>query len=169
MTTRIWPYSLGYLAVAAVVLLPGFASITGNREVDQRSSSGPTAEQMLDGRAVLQSGRDASFDERMTFENDLDQRISRYLALHPEVANGFDVSTFRVNHQVMVGMSKEQVEILMGPADTAVKEPAEIEKLARRFAPAVKGKADEAWVYPLGWRFYFEGPKLIAITQYLTR
>ncbi len=169
MKTCMFPYSVTCLAMATLAFLSGCGAISGHRELDQRSSSGPTAEQMLNGRAVLQTGRDASFDERMTFENDLDQRISRYLTQHPEVANSFDVSTFRVNHQVMVGMSKEQVEILMGPPDSTVKDAAEIEKLARRFAPAVKAKADEAWVYPLGWRFYFEGVKLIAITQYLPR
>ena len=27
----------------------------------------------------------------------------------------------------------------------------------------------EAWVYDLGWRFFFAGPKLFTITQYLER
>jgi hypothetical protein len=32
----------------------------------------------------------------------------------------------------------------------------------------IQGNATEAWVYPLGWRLYFAGMKLVDITQYLT-
>ncbi len=169
MKTRMWPIHQGVFLAAILALAAGCASVSSRPLVDQQTSSGPTAEQMFKGRTVVQTGRDPSFEERMHFDNELEPRISRYLAQHPEVANSLDVSTFRVTHQVMVGMSKEQVEILLGPPDSTVKDAAEIDKLARRFAPAVKDKADEAWVYPLGWRFYFTGPKLMAITQYLPR
>ena len=44
-----------------------------------------------------------------------------------------------------------------------------MEKLARRYWKELQGNVTEAWVYDLGWRFYFTGPKLVAITQYLER
>ena len=44
----------------------------------------------------------------------------------------------------------------------------EMQKLARRYWPMLKGNVTEAWVYPMGWNFYFAGPRLIDITQYLS-
>jgi hypothetical protein len=79
------------------------------------------------------------------------------------------VSTFRFYRRVAVGQTKEQVLILLGPPSAVTTDQAEIEKLARKYAPAIKGNATEAWVYPLGWSLFFAGPRLVDITQYLER
>jgi len=51
-----------------------------------------------------------------------------------------------------------------------VTDVAEIEKLARAYWPAIKaGGVTEAWVYALGWRLYFDGPRIVDITQYVER
>ncbi len=43
-----------------------------------------------------------------------------------------------------------------------------METLARAYWPAIKGgNVTEAWVYPLGWRLFFNGPRIVDITQYL--
>jgi hypothetical protein len=64
-------------------------------------------------------------------------------------------------------MTKEQIVILLGNPETTTTDPAEMEKLARRYWPAVKARAKETWTYPLGWRFYFAGDRVVDITQYL--
>jgi len=49
-------------------------------------------------------------------------------------------------------------------ADQAV-----MEKAARRYWKDMQGNVTEAWSYPLGWTFFFTGPRLTYITQYLER
>lgn len=149
---------------AGVALLAACASFGGS---EQRTTQGPTAEQFWTARMVSMNGRAPTFDERHHWDNDIAARISRYLNGHPEAANSLQVSTFRFSRQAAVGMSKDQVVILLGPPERMTTDAAEIEKLARRFWPAIKDATDEAWVYAGGWRLYFMGPKLVDITQHL--
>lgn len=155
------PVALG----TAVALLAACASLQS--PLEQRSTQGPTAEQFWTYRVAVANGREPTFDERRHWDNDIEARISRYLNDHPEAANSLQVSTFRFHRQVAVGMTKEQVLILLGQPERMTTETAEIEKLARRFWPGIKDAANEAWVYPGGWRLYFMGPKLVDITQHL--
>ena len=60
---------------------------------EQRTTQGPTAEQLWLLRVAQQNGREPTFEERVHWLDQLDARISRYLIEHPEVANSFDVST----------------------------------------------------------------------------
>src|SRR5437867_12569400 len=67
-----------------------------------------------------------------------------------------------------LGMSKEQVLLLLGPPAGTATDPAALETLGRAYWPAIKaGNATEAWVYPLGWRLFFDGVRVVDITQYL--
>jgi hypothetical protein len=150
--------------VLGLVLLAGCASMPPR--IDQRTTQGPTAKQMWTHRIMTDNGREPSFDETSHWDMQIDRQISRYLVEHPEVANSPEVIGFRSERQVTVGMSKEQVAILLGPPMQAVTDAAEMEKLARKFWPQIKGKASEVWVYPLGWRMYFASDRLIDITQF---
>jgi hypothetical protein len=152
------------LTIAVVFLV---ACATVKPSIDQRTPAGPTAQQIWTYRVLTQAGREPSWEERQRWSDQMDREISRYLAEHPEAANSYDVSTFRYEKQAVVGMTKEQVLLLLGAPDSVTADQTEIEKLARRFWAEMKGDATEAWVYPLGWRFYFAGPRLTAITQYL--
>ncbi len=160
------PGVLVRLVVLATFIL---ASGCARPALEQRTTQGPTAEKMWVARMVSQNGRTPTFDERRYWDEHIDEQISEYLRDHPDVANSTGVSEFRFSRQALVGMTQEQVTILLGPPDAVVKDPAEIEKLARRFAPQIKKHASEAWVYPLGWRLYFAGSELVDITQYLPR
>ncbi len=154
--------------IALALLL---AALTGcaSAPLEQRTTQGPTAEEFWTYRVLLLNGREPNFDERRHWDDEIDQRISEYLRAHPEAANSLDVSTFRFYRRAAKGMTKEQILILLGPPDSVTTDPGEMEKLARRYWPAIQGNATEAWVYPLGWRFYFAGPRVIDITQYLPR
>jgi hypothetical protein len=149
----------------AVAFLAACASV----DLEQRSTQGPTAEQFWKSRLAVANGREPTFDERRHWDNDIDARITRYLNDHPEAANSLQVSTFRFHRQVAVGMSKEQVLILLGRPDRMTTDAADIERLARKYWPAIKETVDEAWVYPGGWRLYFKGPALVDITQHIPR
>jgi hypothetical protein len=152
-----------------LVLALGLVGCAAGRPLEQRTTHGPSAEESFIYRSLLTNGRPPNFDERRSWDNDLDWRISQYLHRHPEAANDLDVSTFKFYRRVAVGQTKEQVLILLGPPAAVTTDPAEIERLARRYAPAIKGHATEAWVYPLGWSLFFAGPRLVDITQYLER
>ncbi len=162
---------LGRVTPRLVVLLAALAVLAGcsRPPLEQRTTHGPSAEEFFIFRSMQMNGRQPNFDERRYWEDQLDHQIAQYLHRHPEDANSLDVSTFRFYRRAAVGQSKEQVTILLGPPTAVTTDPAEIEKLARRYASDLKGNATEAWVYPLGWSFFFKGPRVIAITQYLER
>jgi hypothetical protein len=155
------------LLVSAMVatLLVGCAA--RRMEVEQRSTQGPTSEQMLNLRVRTESGREPTFEEKRQWDTQIEEKISTYLRANPDKANALDVSTFKYLHQVTLGMDKEQVLILLGAPVAVSGDQAQMERIARGYWPAIKGNATEVWVYPLGWNMFFAGQRLIDITQYV--
>jgi hypothetical protein len=153
--------------LAAILLLTGCMS--ASPPVEQRTSQGPTARQFWVLRSVMANNREPSLDERRHFDDQLELRISQYLAQHPEDANSLQVSSFRFDKRVVVGQSKEQVLILLGGPIGVTSDQAEMEKLAGRFWKEIQGNVTECWVYPVGWRIFFTGPRVSEITQYLEK
>ena len=150
-----------------LVVLVAAGCATLRPPIEQRTTEGLTAEQMFTYRVLTQNGREPNFEERQTWRDAIDLKIEDYLRRHPEDANSLAVSKFRFLRQASVGMSKEQILILVGAPTEVTTDQAQMEKIARRFWKEIKGNATEAWVYPLGWNFYFAGTRLIEITQYL--
>ena len=150
--------------VAGLLILAACASY---RVKEQRTTQGPLAEDLWMTNVILANGREPNFDERRHWNNQIEYRISQYLHQHPEAANSLDVSTFRFVRQVSVGQTAEQVLILLGPPTAKTTDEAEMEKLARKYWPSIKGNATEAWVYPAGWNLYFKDATVVDITQYL--
>lgn len=155
--------------LTAVLAAALAACATVRPPIEQRTTQGPDAQTLWAYRIIALNGREPTFDERRSWESQIDARISEYLRQHPEVANSLEISTFRFYRQVAVGMAKDQVMILFGAPLGVTTDEGEMEKLARRYWPEIKGNATEAWVYPLGWRLYFAGQRLVDITQYLPR
>jgi hypothetical protein len=155
-------------AVLAVVLV-STACASSRPALEQRTTQGPEAEQLWTYRVVLANGREPTFEERRHWESQLDLAIGRYLATDQAFASSPQLSTFRFLRQPAVGMSKEQVMILLGAPQRTTTDAGEIEKLARKYWPEIRTVASEAWEYPLGWRFYFAGSRLVDITQYQPR
>ena len=151
------------LVVAAVCL-----SLTGcSLAVEQRLTQGPTAEEVFRARSVARTGKPPSFEERGPWQVEVDGRISRYLAQHPEIANSPEVQNFRFGKQVRVGMPKEQVVVLLGQPDATVTDTAEMEKLARVYWPEIKGKATEVLVYPGGWRIFVKDGSVVDLVRWV--
>jgi hypothetical protein len=160
---------LHVVALGLAVLLLGGCATWWAKPVEQRSTHGPTARQMWTLRMAMANGREPKIDERRMWEDDLDLAIQRYLMKDPVAASSLQVSNFRFNKQVVTGMTQEQVLILLGAPEAVTSDQAQMEKIARRYWPQIKGNATEAWIYPLGWNLYFAGPKLVDITQYLEK
>jgi hypothetical protein len=155
------------LALAALLLLAGCAK--WNPPLEQRTTHGPTARQFWVLRQSMSNSREPTLDERRHWEDQLEMRIDQYLRQHPEAANALHVSSFRFTKQVVTGMTKEQVLILLGPPEGVTGDAAVMEKAARRYWRDLQGNVTEAWSYPLGWTFFFTGQNLVDITQYLER
>ena len=155
--------------VIVAVVLAATACASAQPTIEQRTTQGPVAEELWAYRVAAANGREPTFEERRHWERLTDLAIARYLATDHEFANGPQLSTFRFFRQAAVGMSKEQVTILLGAPQRIALEPPELEQLARKYWPEIKASATEAWVYPLGWSLYFSGSRLVDITQYQPR
>ena len=149
-----------------LALLLALGALAGCMTVEiQRATEGPTAEEVYISRFVQGYGRTPTFDETTAFRTDLDQRVSTYLRQHPEVSRSPRVSQFTFQRRVAVGMTKEEVMLLMGPPAQATQEEKEMQAVARQFWPVIKPRAREMWVYPEGWQLYFDGgDRLVDLT-----
>ena len=160
--------AVGIVLVALTVMLATLTGcLTTRPPIDQRTTQGPTAREMLTFKVLMESGREPTFEEKRLWDQEIEDRIAVYLRAHPEKANALDVSTFRFLRQAAVGMDKEQILILLGAPLTVSGDQAQIAQTARRFWSQIEGNATEVWIYPNGWNLFFAGPKLIDITQYL--
>jgi len=155
------------LIVVVALLMGACAFLAKQREVEQRTTQGPTAQQMFNLRLLGDSGREPTFDERRQWDEQIEQRIGAYLREHPEKANALDVSTFKFLRQSAVGMDKDQILILLGAPLAVSTDQAHMQQLARRYWSLIQGNATEVWIYPLGWNMYFAGQRLVDITQYV--
>ena len=155
------------LILIGVLLLGGCAFLAKQREVEQRTTQGPTAQQMFNLRVLNENGREPTFEERRRWDEDIEQRISAYLREHPEKANALELSTFRFYRQSAVGQDKEQILILLGPPLAVSADQNHMQQLARRYWPLIQGNATEVWVYPVGWNLFFAGQRLVDITQFV--
>jgi hypothetical protein len=133
--------------------------------VEQRAEIGPKAESVWAARVASATRRSPTFEERGAFQDQLEGRIARFLAQNPQVANAYDVHTFRFEKQVAVGMTKEQVTVLLGGPDKTVSDRKEMEKLAAGFWPQMKDKPSEVWVYPLGWRVFIHDGRVVDLVR----
>jgi hypothetical protein len=155
-----------FRVLGLVVLAFAVGACASLRDVEERTTQGPAADELWLYHQIAANGREPTFDERLHWRDQLDERIARYLRAHPEASNSLDLTTFRFERRAIVGMTKEQILLLLGRPLGTTSDPAEIEKRARRFWPLVREQAQEAWAYPLGWTFYFAGDRVVDITRY---
>jgi hypothetical protein len=153
--------------LAVVLPLLAVVGCATHHAIEQRTTEGVSAEELFIYKVTQQNGREPTFEERQTWQDRLDQRISAYLREHPEAANSLEVSKFRSLRQATVGMTKEQIRILLGAPADVITDRDRLEKLARKYWPEIRDRAREAWVYPLGWNLYFDADQVVDITQYV--
>jgi len=156
------PADRALLGVAVGSLLLGGCAFT----LDQRVTEGPEATRIWQLRAAQAIGRSPSFDETLSFEDQLDRRVRAYLDRHPAVVGSPRGPNLRFWRRVSVGMTKEEVLLLLDRPDLTTTDPARMEAAARRFWPEVRKRAKELWSYPDGWSLYFDGDELAEVTVY---
>ena len=73
-------------------------------------------------------------------------------------------SQFRVQRRVAVGMTREEITLLLGAPDLIVSDEKVMEAAAKQFWPEVRKHAKEMLVYPAGWQLYFDSDRLADLT-----
>ena len=148
--------------LGAVLALAGCA--TGKGSEVQRATEGPAAEEIYMARFVGDYGRLPTFDETLAFRAALDDRVAAYLSRHPDLSTSTRASQFTFHRRAAVGMTREEVTLLLGAPSVRTDDVARMATAARQFWPAVGQSAREMWIYSGGWSLYFDGDRLVDIT-----
>jgi len=150
-----WVVAAGVMAAACVTPQP----------VVEQTTRGPIAQELQIARSYAANGRDMGWDEKRHYEEQMEEKVFKYLREHPELQNETRYSTFRFWRQVSVGSTKEEVKVLLDDPDERTIDPALMASLARRHWSQVQGKAKEAWVYPLGWVLYIDDKAVVSMIR----
>ena len=150
------------VVVAAGFLVGGCATAP---PVIEQTTRGPIAQEIQIARSFAANGRDLGWDEKRHYEEDLEERVFKYLREHPELENEPRYSTFRFWRQVSIGSTKEEVKVLLNDPDERTIDPALMASLARRHWSQVQVKAKAAWVYPLGWVLYVDDKAVVSMIR----
>lgn len=148
---------------AAAVLLAAAGCVS--TDVVERTTRGPLAQEFLVARSYEVNGRAPNFEEKRYWEDQIDSRISKYLREHPELQQTTRFSDFRFWKQVTPGSTPEEVKVLLEDPSEQTIDPALMAALAERHWSAIRPKAKEAWVYPLGWVLYFDDKGVIEMIR----
>jgi len=147
----------------AAGLLAG--ACAAGQPVVENTTRGPMAAEMHIARSYAANGREPGWDEKRQFEDQLEEKVFKYLREHPEIENDARYSNFRFWRQVSVGSTKEEVRILLDEPDQRTIDPALMASLSRRHWSQVQTKAKEAWLYPLGWVLYMDDTAVVSMIR----
>ena len=111
----------------------------------EQTTRGPIAQELQIARSFAANGRVMGWDEKRHYEEQLEERVFKYLREHPDFQNETRYSTFRFWRQVSVGSTKDEVKALLDDPDERTIDPALMASLARRHWSQVQTKAKEAW------------------------
>jgi hypothetical protein len=154
------------LRLAGVVAAGLFADACATPQPSvEQTTRGPIAQEMQIARSFAANGRDMGWDEKRHYEEQMEEKVFKYLREHPDFQNETRYSTFRFWRQVSVGSTKEEVKVLLDDPDERTIDPALMAALARRHWSQVQGKAKEAWVYPLGWVLYIDDKAVVSMIR----
>jgi len=149
--------------VAMAGLLVG--ACASKQPIIEQTTRGPIAQEIQIARSFAANGRDMGWDEKRHYEEELEEKVFKYLREHPELQNESRYSTFRFWRQVSIGSTREEVKVLLDDPDERTIDPALMAAMARRHWSQVQGKAKEAWVYPLGWVLYVDDKVVVSMIR----
>jgi hypothetical protein len=151
----------------ALVLMAALAvgCATARPDAVVRTGIGPTAKELFVTRSVMAYGRSPNFDEMRRWQDQVDERVFRYLREHPEVEQSERYSDFRFFRQVTPGSTRGEVRALLEEPDERTVDAALMAVLAGGYWTAVQSRAKEAWVYPGGWVLFFNDRVVVEITR----
>jgi hypothetical protein len=140
--------------LAAALLAGGCAALT--EPTLERTTRGPNAEEFFIQQSYAVNGRAPNFDEKRVWQDQMDEKVFKYLREHPEMESTSRYTEFRFWRQVTHGSTPGEVRVLLGEPHERTIDPALMSSLGEQHWPAVRATAKEAWVYPLGWVVFFD-------------
>ena len=82
---------VGRTGLFAAALLVALAACAQMPALDKRAIQGPTAEEIWTAMVMLTTGREPSFDEKRQWDDQMDRRLSQFLAQNPQIASSPEV------------------------------------------------------------------------------
>jgi hypothetical protein len=131
----------------------------------ERTTRGPNAEEMFIQQSFASNGRAPSFDEKRVWQDQMDEKVFKYLREHPELENTSRYSEFRFWRQVTTGSTPGEVKVLLGEPRERTIDSALMASLGEQHWQAVRTTAKEAWVYPLGWVVFFDDKGVVDLLR----
>jgi hypothetical protein len=147
-----WLTRSSWLTAAALLT----AACAATQPTLERTSRGPSAEEFFIQQSFAANGRPPSFDEKRVWQDQMDEKVFKYLREHPELESTSRYSEFRFWRQVAPGSTPGEVKVLLGEPREQTIDPALMGVLGEQHWVALRSTAKEAWVYPLGWVVYFD-------------
>jgi hypothetical protein len=142
------------VALAALGLVVG-ACVTPP-PVLERTARGPNAEEFFVQQSYATNGRPPNFDEKRIWQDQMDEKVKKYLREHPELESTARYTEFRFWRQVAPGSTPGEVKVLLGEPREQTIDPDMMASLGEQHWVSVRATAKEAWVYPLGWVVFFD-------------
>lgn len=122
----------------------------------ERTTRGPNAEEFFVQQSYATNGRPPSFDEKRIWQDQMDEKVKKYLRDHPEIEDTARYTEFRFWRQVAPGSTPGEVKVLLGDPREQTIDPDMMAFYGEQHWVAVRSTAKEAWVYPLGWVVFFD-------------
>jgi hypothetical protein len=148
--------------LAAAALLTTACAAT--EPVLERTTKGPSAEEFFITQSFAVNGRAPNFDEKRVWQDQMDEKVFKYLREHPELENTSRYSEFRFWRQVTTGSTPGEVKVLLGEPRERTIDSALMASLGEHWQ-AVRTTAKEAWVYPLGWVVFFDDKGVVDLLR----
>ncbi|HEY7037325.1 MAG TPA: hypothetical protein VID28_00670 [Methylomirabilota bacterium] len=147
----------GFLRAAALATLGVVVgSCLTPPPVLERTTRGPNAEEFFVQQSYATNGRPPSFDEKRIWQDQMDEKVKKYLRDHPELEDTARYTEFRFWRQVAPGSTPGEVKVLLGEPREQTIDPDMMSFYGEQHWVAVRATAKEAWVYPLGWVVFFD-------------
>lgn len=131
----------------------------------ERTSRGPNAEEFFIQQSYVANGRSPNFDEKRVWQDQMDEKVFKYLREHPELESTSRYSEFRFWRQVTTGSTPGEVKVLLGEPRERTIDSALMASLGEQHWQAVRTTAKEAWVYPLGWVVFFDDKGVVDLLR----
>lgn len=152
-------------AVALVILGLVVSACMTPPPVLERTNRGPNAEEFFVQQSYATNGRPPNFDEKRIWQDQMDEKVKKYLREHPEIENTARYTEFRFWRQVAPGSTPGEVKVLLGEPREQTIDPDMMAFLGEQHWVAVRSTAKEAWVYPLGWVVFFDDAGVVEMLR----
>jgi hypothetical protein len=156
------------LGLASVALFATSCGWFAPPPVTERTARGPSAEEFFIAQSQATNGRGPNFEEKRVWQDQMDEKVFKYLRQHPEIENTARYSEFRFWRRVTTGSTPGEVKVLLGEPRERTIDPDLMSVLGEDHWTAVRTTAKEAWVYQLGWVVFFDDKGVVDMLRKVT-